>query len=393
MSIEAQVERPAEDAFFKIAMKTLHVGTPNLGDRGRFLERIERILDKKWLSNNGENVQEFERRVSQITGTKHCITVCNATVGLDVAARAMGLAGEVILPSYTFIATAHAMLWQGITPVFADIDPQTHNLDWRSVESRISSNTTGILGVHLWGRPCDITNLQNLASKYHLKIFYDAAHAFSCSRNREWVGNFGECEVFSFHATKFINCLEGGAIVTNNDDLAEKVRQMINFGFTDYDCASGLGTNGKMNEISAAMGITNLEALPKIIGKNRENYEIYKKFLRGVEGISLIAHNEEERNNYQYVVVEVDSDLPLGTRDHIVKSLHANGIIARRYFWPGCHRMEPYRSRQPQTETLLPHTEEIAGRVIVLPTGQAVDDVAIRRICEMIDHALSQSRA
>lgn len=369
-------------------MGTLHVGTPNLGDRGRFLERIEKILDKKWLSNNGENVQEFERRISQITGAKHCIAVCNATIGLDVAARAMGLAGEVILPSYTFIATAHAMLWQGITPVFADIDPRTHNIDWRSVESRISSKTTGIIGVHLWGRPCDTENLTRLAEKYNLKIFYDAAHAFSCSSDHKMVGNFGECEVFSFHATKFINSLEGGAIVTNNDALAEKIRQMINFGFTDYDCVSGLGTNGKMNEISAAMGITNLEALPEIICKNRDNYEIYRNALHGIEGVALISHNENDRNNYQYIVVEVDSTLPSGTRDRIVEFLHVNQIIARKYFWPGCHRMEPYRSKQPQAGTLLPHTEKLASRVIVLPTGLAVDDVAITRICEIIGHAL-----
>lgn len=368
----------------------LHVGTPNLGNRQKFLQRVEAILDQRWLSNNGENVQEFERRISEILGVKHCVAVCNATVGLDVAARAMGLAGEVIVPSYTFIASAHALAWQGIKPVFADIDPQTHNLDWRSVESRITARTTGILGVHLWGRPCDTSKLEELAARHGLKVFYDAAHAFSCTRNRTQVGNFGECEIFSFHATKFINSLEGGAIVTNNGRLAGKIREMINFGFTDYDCVSCLGTNGKMNEVSAAMGIINLEELSEIVAKNHENYRSYGRHLHGIEGISLIAYDEQERNNYQYIVAEVDPSLPKGTRDHIVGYLNARQVIARRYFWPGCHQMEPYRSWDLEADALLPHTNSIAARVIVLPTGQLVSDPAIQKICGMIADAIQK---
>jgi dTDP-4-amino-4,6-dideoxygalactose transaminase len=198
------------------------------------------------------------------------------------------------------------------------------------------------------------------------------------------LGTFGECEVFSFHATKFINALEGGVVATNNDNLAYQMRMMTNFGFTNFDKVEYLGINGKMNEISAAMGLTNLEAMEDIIAVNRRNYEAYKVGLANVPGISVINYDSAERNNYQYVVIEVDPELCPRNRDEIVEALHAQNIIARKYFWPGCHKMEPYRSLQPNAGLLLPETERVAARVIVLPTGQTITAEIIADICRII---------
>jgi dTDP-4-amino-4,6-dideoxygalactose transaminase len=369
----------------------LHVGRPNIGDRERLLARINDILDRRWLSNNGPVVQEFEKLVAEILGVKHALAMCNATAAIEIAARALGMRGEVILPSYTFVATAHALQWQGITPVFADMDPDTHNIDPAKIEALITPRTTGIVGVHVWGRACDAEAVQRVAAKHNLKVMYDASHGFGCSSGGRMLGSFGECEVFSFHATKFINCFEGGVVTTNNDELAEKMRLMRNFGFVDYDKAVYLGINGKMNEVCAAMGLTNLEAMDEIIAVNRRNYLAYRRELETVPGVSVIDYDPAERNNYQYVVIEVDPDVCPRNRDQIVDALHAENVIARKYFWPGCHRMEPYRTTQPDAWKQLPETERVAARVIVLPTGQTVDEDTVRRVCEVIRRVIAPS--
>ena len=365
----------------------LHVGRPNMGNRKDFLRRVDEILDRRWLSNHGPVVQEFEKRIAEILGVKHVVAMCNATAGIEIACHALGLKGEVIVPSYTFIATAHALQWQGITPVFADMDPATHNLNPDKIEKLITPKTTGIIGVHVWGRGCDTDALEKVAAKNRLKIMYDASHAFGCSHKGRMIGTFGECEVFSFHATKFINCLEGGVVTTNNDQLAHQMRMMTNFGFTGYDRVEYLGINGKMNEISAAMGLTNLEAMEAIIETNRKNYENYRDQLRDIPGIKLVQYSPVEKNNYQYVVIEVDPSVCRRGRDDIVEALHAENIIARKYFWPGCHRMEPYKSLFPNAYLELPETGRISANVIVLPTGQQIQASDMKRICDIIRSA------
>ena len=369
----------------------LHVGRQNIGNHESFLARVNDILDRRWLSNNGPVVQEFEKRVAETLGVKHALAMCNATAAIEIACRALGLKGEVILPSYTFVATAHALQWQEITPVFCDMNSATHNIDPAKIEKLITPKTTGIIGVHVWGRGCDTDEIESIAAKRNLKVMYDSSHGFGCSKGGRMLGTFGECEVFSFHATKFINCLEGGVVATNNDELAYQMRMMTNFGFTGYDKVEYLGINGKMNEISAAMGLTNLEAMEEIIAINSRNYEAYKAGLAGVPGISVIDYDPAERNNYQYVVIEVDPEVCPRNRDEIVEALHAENIIARKYFWPGCHKMEPYRSLQPNASLILPETERIAARVVVLPTGQTVEEETVGRVCEIIRNAASTS--
>ena len=211
--------------------ETLHVGRPNIGRRDRFLSLMNDVLERRWLTNNGPLVQEFEASLTRYLGVKHCIPMCNATVALEIAIRASGLKGEVIVPSYTFIATAHALQWQEITPVFCDIDPLTHTIDPDRIEGLITPRTSGIIGVHIWGHTCDIAALTRIAERRGLTLMFDAAHAFGCSHHGRMIGNFGLAEVFSFHATKFLNSFEGGAVVTNDDELAAKIRLMQNFGF------------------------------------------------------------------------------------------------------------------------------------------------------------------
>jgi dTDP-4-amino-4,6-dideoxygalactose transaminase len=369
----------------------LHVGRPNIGDRDRFFSRVSGILERRWLSNDGPMVREFEATVAARLGVKHCVAMCNATVALEIASKALDLKGEVILPSYTFIATAHALQWQGITPVFADMEPETHNIDPAKIEALITPRTSGIVGVHVWGRACDTEAIEATAAKHNLRVMYDASHGFGCSVGGRMLGNFGSCEVFSFHATKFINCFEGGAVVTNDDALAEKMRLMRNFGFKGFDNVIYLGVNGKMSEVCAAMGLTNLEAMEDIVAINRRNYLTYRAELDGVTGIEVIRYDETERNNYQYVVIEVDPDVCPRNRDEIVEALHAENVIARKYFWPGCHRMEPYRTTQSDVGKRLPETERVAARVIVLPTGQTVDEATVRRVCGIIREAATKS--
>lgn len=372
--------------------ETLHVGRPNIGDRDTLLKRFNQILDNRWLTNNGPFVQEFEAKAAGLLGVKHCIAMCNATIALEIVIRGIGLTGEVIIPSFTFIATAHALQWQEITPVFCDIDPITHTIDPQKIEGLITPKTTGIIGVHLWGRPCAINELSEIAARRNLNLIFDAAHAFGCSYKGQMIGNFGEAEVFSFHATKFINAFEGGMVATNNDALAAKIRLMKNFGFAGYDNVIHIGTNGKMNEICAAMGLVSLESLEIFIEANRRNYAQYQKELADLQGVNLIHHDIAEKNNYQYIVLEIDEALSGISRDQLMKVLHAENIFARRYFYPGCHRMKPYRSYFPHAGLLLPKTEKLTERILILPTGTAIDINDIKKICQIIKLSVQYSK-
>jgi dTDP-4-amino-4,6-dideoxygalactose transaminase len=386
--------RPSELAILggRPAFETpLHVGAPNIGDRDRLRQRFDDILDRKVLSNGGPYVREFEQRVADLVGVRHCIATANGTLALEIAIRAMGLAGEVILPSFTFVATAHALQWQEITPVFCDIDPVTCNIDPDRVAELITPRTTGIIGVHLWGRPCNTQTLVEIAREHKLRLLYDASHAFGCSHRGRMIGSFGDAEVFSFHATKFINTFEGGAILTKSDDLAEKARLMRNFGFVTYDKVSHVGTNGKMNEMSGAMGLTSLENMNRFIDVNRANYQAYRQGLADVPGLRVLPHDDSENCNYQYIVVDVEEAESKLDRDQLVQILTAEGVLARRYFHPGCHRMEPYRSYFPHASLLLPVTERQSARVFSLPTGTAVDEDQIARICGLLALAIEHA--
>ena len=386
-------EKVAVQPFEKLAIfggipsfdEKLYVGRPNIGNREQLLNRISDIVERKWLSNDGKYVQELEARIAKLLGVKHCMAVCNATIGLEIVARAANLKGEVILPSFTFVATAHSMQWLGLTPVFCDIDPETHTIDAAQIEKLITPRTSAIVAVHVWGQPANVEALSEIAKRHNLKLIFDAAHAFHCSYQGRMIGNFGDAEVFSFHATKFFNTFEGGAIVTNNDELAEKIRLMKSFGFAaGYDNVTSLGTNGKMNEACAAMGVTGLDSLNDFIEINYRNYKQYQQELAGVPGVRLYQFDENQTCNYQYIILEIDEKITHISRDHLVNILHAENVLARRYFYPGCHQMQPYSTLYPEAEAQLPHTNQLVKRVMSLPTGTGVTKEKISKICNLI---------
>lgn len=373
--------------------RPLHVNRPNVGNRARLLERIEKMLDSRWFSNGGPLVGEFESAIANYVGAKHCVATCNGTAALMLAVRGLDLQGEVIVPSFTFVATAHALQWQQTSPVFADIDPLTHNIDPAAVEKLITPRTTGLIGVHLWGRACAVDALQEIATRRGLKLIFDASHAFASTYRGEIVGRFGDAEVFSFHATKFLNSFEGGAVMTNNDALAARLRLMRNFGFTGYDTVEHIGLNAKMTEVCAAMGLTGLESVEEFIAANRRNHASYESLLDDIPGVRFLSYEKGERSNYQYVIIEVDPGVCPLNREELLRVLHADGILARRYFFPGCHRMEPYRTLYPHSGAVLPHTERIAERVIALPTGDAVSSREIEIVAATIRSAVENAAA
>lgn len=360
-----------------------HVGRPNIGDRAQLHARIEGALERGWLANDGPLIAEFEDRVRGLVAADHCVAVSSATVGLQLVARALELTGEIVMPSFTFIGTAHAFTWLGLTPVFADIDPATHNVDPAAVEAAITERTSAIVGVHLWGRWCDVDALEDIADRHGIPLILDAAHALATTNRGRMVGAGGRAEVFSFHATKVAGAGEGGAITTDDAELAHRLRRMKNFGFAGYDRVVSGGTNAKMPEFSAALGLTSLEALDGFIATNLRNHDRYARGLADVPGVRLVEFPADERNTWQYVIAEVEES---GLRDILVTALHAERVLARRYFAPGCHLMEPYRSEKT---VRLPETEALADRVLVLPTGTSIGAADVDTICAIIRLAVT----
>lgn len=366
----------------------LYVSSPGPVDRGRLFDRINWALDNRWLSNGGPLALEFEGRIAELAGVRNCVSACNATVGLQLLCQAAELTGEVIMPSLTFVATAHAVRWIGLDPVFVDIDPLTGQVDPACVAEAIGPRTSAILAVHLWGRACPAEELEKIAAAHGLPLFFDSAHAIGCTAGGRPIGGFGTAEVFSFHATKVVNGFEGGAIVTDDDAFAQRLRSLQNFGIGLPPGGSPAGgTNGKMSEASAAMALTSLDAFEQAVECNRANFETYLTELAATPGIFVMPHDRRESNNYQYLIVELDEDLTGLGRDLLLELLRAENVVAKPYFSPACHQLEPYASGQP---VRLPHTERLASRVLALPTGSSVSRESIRRICDVIRLAVAK---
>lgn len=351
----------------------LHVGRPNVGDRETVLRAIDEAMSDRWLSNNGAKLLAFERRLSDQLGGLHCVATCNATLGLQIVLRALGVEGEVVLPALTFVATAHAVAWERLAPVFADVDPETLCMGPVEAAERIGPDTGALLGVHLWGRSADPQGLERLADERGLPLVFDAAHALGCSHHGRPLAGFGDAAVLSFHATKVANSFEGGVVVTADAELADRVATMRNFGFVDEDEIVGLGTNAKMNEAAAAMGLASLDALDDFLAASRRNYAAYAEALEGIPGVRLLPCDPGQ-SNCHHITIMVDSAAGVD-RDALRRALVAENVLARRYFYPGCHRVPPY-SEAPVAG--LPVTDAALERCLSLPTGTAVsaDDVA-----------------
>jgi dTDP-4-amino-4,6-dideoxygalactose transaminase len=369
-----------------------HVGAPHLPDRGALHASLDAILDSRRLSNDGPFVRRLEGALAAEAGCRHAIALCNATLALQLVFRASRLEGEVIMPAFTFVATAHAAAWESLEPVFADIDPRTHCIDPAAVAAAITPRTAAIVGVHVWGNLCDAEALAELADARGVPLFFDAAHALGCSGQAGPLGALGRASVVSLHATKVVSGLEGGAVLTNDDGLAASLRTMRNFGFAGYDRVDSLGTNAKMNEFSAAFALAGLADLPDLVSRNASVRAAYHRGLADSPGIRLVETDRRDRSNHHYVVAIVDGTCPLA-RDEIHRVLEAENVLARRYFYPGCHRMLPYAGRPPARNPPLPVTERVCSEVLVLPAGGSVTEDEAEAIARRILLACGRAEA
>ena len=360
----------------------LRTGTPNILQPERTRSLIDAAMRRNWLTNDGPLVQELEERFAAFHGVRDCVAVASGTAGLQLAARAIGMKGEIVMPAFTFVGTAHALAWIGLRPVFCDVSRATHTLDPQKVEEEITSATGGILATHLWGQPCEIERLQEIAHRRGLPLLFDAAHATGSSYRSVRLGGFGDAEVFSLHATKSINGLEGGIVATNDGKVADRVRLLRNFGFVGEDTVSGIGINAKMNEFSAAMALANLECYDRLHAHDREVQAAYREGLAGLHGISLYECTPDCNRCDHYAVLEVSATAAI-TRDALRQVLAAENVLARRYFFPGCHRSPPY----DRPARSLPVTDQLCRAVVQLPTGLQLNSDDATTIAEIIARA------
>ena len=366
----------------------LVIGKPNIMDREGFIRDVNEILDTRIFTNLGPFATKLEAMVCSHLNVKHAFAVSNASVGLAMVLRAMEFraGGEVILPAYTFIATAHAVIECGLKPIFCDCDPHSHLIGVKEVSACFSPNTVAILAVNLWGLACDVQGLQSFADEKHISLVYDSAHSFgaraSCGR---FLGNFGDAEVFSMHATKLFNSFEGGLITTNIDSIAKRLVPMRNFGITGQDQVSCWGSNYKLSEVHAAFALRQLCNIVKLVECYRENAKLYTRLLNedSVPGIRNWNEHflDREGCTHSYFCLEVQPNFPL-TRDEVIARLRENNIFAKRYFFPGLHKCQPYaRTHEGLT---LPVTEKLCAEVVVLPTGSTVTQADIERVVNLL---------
>jgi len=347
-------------------MKKTFVTQPFLPPLEEFLPFLESIWESRWLTNAGPFHQQLETALAEYLGVEHISLFTNGTIALVTALQSLRITGEVITTPYSFVATAHSLLWNGIKPVFVDIDPLTFNLDPAKIEAAITPKTTAIMPVHVYGNPCDVERIQKIADTYGLKVIYDAAHAFGVTVDDGSVLKHGDLSVLSFHATKVFNTFEGGAIVCPDAKIKQRIDYLKNFGFADELSVVAPGINGKMNEFQAALGVLQLKYVDNAIVRRREIDTYYREALADVSGISLPRHPLSTRHNYSYFPILVEPEFPL-SRDGLYDLLKANGILSRRYFYPLISEFPMYRSMPSAGRDNLPVAHQIASKVICLP--------------------------
>lgn len=348
-----------------------------------FLPYLSKIWESKWLTNGGQFHQQLEKELSDYLGVEHLSLFSNGTIALIVALQCLRITGEVITTPYSFVATAHSLMWNNVKPVFVDIDPNSFNMDPSRIEAAITAETTAIMPVHCYGNPCDVEAIQKIADAYGLRVIYDAAHAFGIQSGGESILKCGDMSVLSFHATKVFNTFEGGAIVC--PDLKTKLRidSLKNFGFSDEITVVAPGINGKMNEVQAAFGVLQLQHIGEAIEARRRIHDRYCSDLSDVPGITIPEPASNYNQNYSYFPVLVNDDYPL-SRDGLHQKLISNGIFSRRYFYPLISNFPLYRGLASSTPGNLPVATDIASRVLCLPIHPGVSDSDAQFIVELL---------
>lgn len=384
-SVDQLAINGGEPLFFE----PLHAGQINSPQSNELETAFRGIFSRRFYANHGPLERELDSRLATYLGVRHAISITNGTLALMILLRALGLTGKVLVPSFTFPGTVQALSWAGLEPEFCDVDASTHNLSTATVSDRLGSGATAVLGVHLWGRACDVKGLAALAEEHGLILLYDAAHAFGCTAGGRLVGGFGVAEMFSFHATKVLNAAEGGCITTNDDELAARVRTMRTFHESETRADVAFRMNGKLSEAQAAVALCSLDEVEANINANKLRYELYKKRLAPFSGIEFIDHAYGEKSNYQYVLVQVEKEAAGISRDRLMQILRAENVFARKYFSPGVHRALPYREQYPEVLNRLPVTDELSDSLMQLPTGQAVSQDDVERVSELIGFILN----
>lgn len=362
----------------------LHVNRPHAGDLAHFQIRLKTIWQNRWFTNDGPMVREMELRLANYLQVEHCVATSNGTAAMALLVQALGLSGDVIMPSFTFISTAHVLILAGVRPVFCDIDLVSHNLSVEHCKRLVSPATSAVIPTHIWGNACDIEALQTLCGARNIPLIFDAAHAFGSTIRGRPVAGFGTADVFSFHATKIFHTFEGGAITTNDAALADRLRNMRNFGFDGYDKVDMVGTNAKMSEVHAAMGLTNLDEFAHTLRQCSTVFETYQTELASVPGVTPVDSNPDAGSNRYYFPVMLDAGAFGMSRDLLLQVLQAEGVLARRYFYPGCHAAGPNQALYPQAEASLPATVEVCRNILVLPSGPEVSVDDVRRVCGLL---------
>lgn len=366
--------------------KAIYVNQPHLPPLAEFIPYLEQIWANKILTNGGPFHQQLEVALCEYLGVKHISLFTNGTVALIAALKALQITGEVITTPYSFVATSHALVWNGLTPVFVDIDPESLNLDPAKIEAAITPRTAAILPVHCYGRPCDVEAIQRISDHFNLKVIYDAAHAFGVQCHCGSLLQHGDLSVLSFHATKVFNTFEGGAIISPDLKTKQHIDSLKNFGFVDEVSVTVPGINGKMSEVNAAFGLLQLKHLHEALQRRSSLSQLYRQQLAGIPGVRIVETSKAAVSNYSYFPVIIEEEFAL-TRDELFTRLKAHGVYARRYFYPLISEFPMYRGLPSAASANLPHASSVAQRVICLPIYPALEATDVERIVKVIKDA------
>ena len=364
-------------------MKNIPVTQPFLPELNEFIPYLEKIWDNKWLTNNGPFHQELEKELCDYLGVEYISLFNNATIALITALQALRISGEVITTPYSFVATSHSILWNGLKPVFVDIDPKTFNIDPKKIETAITPNTTAIMPVHCYSSPCDVEAIQEIADNYGLRVIYDAAHAFGVKYKGESILRYGDMSILSFHATKVFNTFEGGAIICQDAKTKQRIDRLKNFGIADELTVTAPGINGKMSEINAAFGLVQLKHINSAITQRQKIDQLYRSELSGIKGIVVPKASEYSNSNYSYFPVLIESEFRT-SRDELYLELKRNNILSRRYFYPLISNMPMYRGIESAAIDNLPLSNGISNKVLCLPIFNELNEEDFSRIINVI---------
>jgi len=368
----------------KAFSKPIYITRPIFPNLKEFTKELKDIWKSQWVSNNGPKHQLFEKKIKKVLKVPYVSLFNNGTTALLTAIRALKLTGEVITTPFTFPATPHSLTWNNITPVFCDIDPVTMNIDSDKIESLITPRTSGILAVHVFGTPCDVVKIQQIANKHKIKVIYDAAHAFGTRINNIGIGNFGNITMFSFHPTKLFHSGEGGALTCRDQLLKNRVDLLKNFGIKGQEAVIDIGINGKMNELQAALGLTILRYVNEERKKRKLLYDAYKQCLKHVQGITILEHPKHIQNSYQYFVIRIDEKQFGKSRDYVYEQLKKYNVFVRKYFYPLCSKYSHYKNLPSSKKNNLSVANKVATEVLSMPFYGRLSVSNIEKICNIL---------